>query len=382
MASIALKNVSKLFEKDKIIALNEVCLAINDGESLVIVGPSGCGKTTLLRIVAGLDAPTEGTILADERVINKVSPKDRNVAMVFQNYALYPHMTVYQNMAFALKLRKFSKKEIRQRVIDMADLLNIASLLDRRPQDLSGGQRQRVAVGRALVTRPSVFLFDEPMSQLDPQLRHSMRSELRALQKQTGITTIYVTHDQREAAALGDRVAVMCRGAIHQIGTHQEVFDHPVNRFVAGFLGDIPMSFIEGTIGYTGDTPKFMTHEMTVMLPKEWSESVLSCKGKTVVLGVRPHDIRCILPQKQPEQGTEVVVEHIETLGDRSVVRVTTQGALTLTVSSGVRTQLKLGDKVLISLDGQHVHLFQKGRFGRNVIQQALCGKKKEPSFR
>ncbi len=370
LAGVVLDNVTKVFDKD-IKALDKVCLDIEDGDVLTVVGPSGCGKTTLLRSVAGLEAVTSGTISIGQTMVNDVPPKDRDVAMVFQNYALYPHMTVYQNMGFALKLRRFPKHEIKQRVFDAADILNIRELLDRSPQALSGGQRQRVAIGRAIVTKPSVFLFDEPMSQLDPQFRGSMRRELRMLQQKIRTTTIYVTHDQKEAMALGDRVAVMHDGVVQQVGMPSEVYANPINRFVAGFLGDVPMNFIEGMISLSENLPVFTTSEGDIALPKGWADQVLPYHGKALILGIRPHDVHYTLLQKQAEQGMVATVELVEALGDRNLVYATTKCGVKMRVSQELHTQVKVGDQVIMHLDGHHAHLFQKGPFGQNVIQQS-----------
>ena len=243
MVKVTLENVTKIF--GKVVAVKNFSLDIKDGEFIILVGPSGCGKTTTLRTIAGLEEVTAGEIYIGERLVNDVPPKDRDIAMVFQNYALYPHMDVYRNMSFGLRLRKVPKHEIDRIVKQTAELLGIRELLDRKPKELSGGQRQRVALGRAIVRDPKVFLFDEPLSNLDAKLRIAMRAELLALHQRLKTTTIYVTHDQLEAMTMGDRIVVMNEGVIQQVDTPQNVYDHPVNRYVAGFIGSPSMNFID-----------------------------------------------------------------------------------------------------------------------------------------
>ncbi|MCK4625513.1 MAG: sn-glycerol-3-phosphate ABC transporter ATP-binding protein UgpC, partial [Phycisphaerae bacterium] len=247
MAEVAFKDTTKIYDGG-IVGAKSINLTVQDREFIVLVGPSGCGKSTTLRMVAGLEDITSGTIHIGKRLINNVQPKDRDIAMVFQSYALYPHMTVFKNMAFGLKLRKFPKEEIKQRVAHAAKILGISELLDRKPKALSGGQRQRVALGRAIVREPQAFLFDEPLSNLDAKLRVETRAELKSLHRRLHTTTIYVTHDQEEAMTLGDRIVVMFEGVIQQCAAPLEVYDHPVNRFVAGFVGTPPMNFLEGKL--------------------------------------------------------------------------------------------------------------------------------------
>src|SRR5688500_16342124 len=247
MSQVTLRSLVKRFSED-VVAVNNVNLAIDDKEFVVFVGPSGCGKTTTLRMVAGLEDISQGNIMIGDRVVNDVPPKDRNIAMVFQNYALYPHMSVYRNMAFSLKLRKTPKTEIDRRVKAAADILGIGELLERKPKQLSGGQRQRVAVGRAIVRDPEVFLFDEPLSNLDAKLRVNMRAELIKLHERLNATMIYVTHDQVEAMTMGDRIVVMRNGFIQQVGSPMEVYNEPVNQFVAGFIGSPPMNFLNARL--------------------------------------------------------------------------------------------------------------------------------------
>src|SRR5437867_7235335 len=247
MAQVVLDHVTKVFD-DQVMAVDDLTLTVGDGEFIILVGPSGCGKTTALRMLAGLEKLTSGRIAIDGRVINDVSPRDRDIAMVFQNYALYPHMTVFRNLAFGLRQRKVPSREIDRRVHEVSEILGLDELLKRRPAQLSGGQRQRVAMGRALVREPKAFLLDEPLSNLDAKLRVQMRAELKRLHQRLGVTTIYVTHDQVEAMTLGDRIAVMNAGRVQQIGRPQEVYRHPANLFVAGFIGSPPMNLLRGSV--------------------------------------------------------------------------------------------------------------------------------------
>src|SRR5438477_5041226 len=277
MAQVMMKDLNKKY--DEVHAVKDVNLHIRDKEFVVLVGPSGCGKTTTLRMVAGLEEITAGEIAIGDRVVNDLPPKDRDIAMVFQNYALYPHMTVYDNMAFGLKMRKFPKAEIEQRVRDAAQLLGIQELLKRKPRQLSGGQRQRVAVGRAIVRHPQVFLFDEPLSNLDAKLRVQMRVELKRLHDRLETTAIYVTHDQVEAMTLGDRVVVMKDGVVQQVGEPLELYDRPANRFVAGFIGSPAMNFAEVTIGSTGGELWAEAPGMRIGIPGHKKEALRAHAG-------------------------------------------------------------------------------------------------------
>src|SRR5690554_686499 len=292
MASVTLERVTKRF--GNVIAVDEASLEIRDKEFLVLVGPSGCGKSTTLRMVAGLEDVTEGNIYIGDRLVNDVPPKDRDIAMVFQNYALYPHMDVYNNMAFGLKLRKFPKSEIDRRVKEAARMLGIENLLDRKPKQLSGGQRQRVAVGRAIVREPKVFLMDEPLSNLDAKLRVQMRAELSKLHRRLEATVIYVTHDQTEAMTMGDRIVVMKDGFIQQVGAPLEVYEKPVNVFVAGFIGSPAMNFMEGVLRRDGETYFIDAKTFKLPIPAEKAASIKNLGkyvDKQVVLGIRPEDI-------------------------------------------------------------------------------------------
>ena len=290
MARVLLENVTKKF--GDVVAVQGVNLEIKDQEFVVLVGPSGCGKTTTLRMIAGLEEISEGKIHIGDRLVNEVPPKDRNIAMVFQNYALYPHMNVYDNMAFGLKLHKIPKKEIDERVNDSANILGLNKLLKRFPKQLSGGQRQRVAVGRAIVRRPQVFLMDEPLSNLDAKLRVQMRAELQRLHKTLKATVVYVTHDQVEAMTLGQRVAVILNGELQQVENPLTVYSKPSNRFVAGFIGSPPMNFVKGTIGKKGDLYTFKAESFEIDIPVALDHLLEEYVGKEVIFGIRPEDIR------------------------------------------------------------------------------------------
>jgi multiple sugar transport system ATP-binding protein len=291
MAEVRLENVSKTYEGN-VTAVRSVNVTIRDKEFVVLVGPSGCGKSTALRMIAGLEEISEGTISIDGIVVNNVPPKDRDIAMVFQNYALYPHMTVYENLAFGLKLRKYDKAEIDVRVQKAAKILGIDSYLDRKPKALSGGQRQRVALGRAIVRQPKVFLFDEPLSNLDANLRVQMRTEISRLHHQLQTTMIYVTHDQIEAMSMGDRIVVMKDGAVHQVDTPLNIYNHPANRFVAGFIGSPTMNFFRGTLAFNGNaTFRQEESNLAIPVPGELARRLTSTGTPAVTLGIRPEHI-------------------------------------------------------------------------------------------
>ena len=309
MTTVVFEGVTKVFP-GATVAVEDLSLTVEDGEFLILVGPSGCGKSTALRMVAGLEKISAGTIRVGDTVLNDIPPKERDIAMVFQNYALYPHMTVEKNLGFALRQRKASKDEIARRVGDMAAMLGLTELLQRRPGQLSGGQRQRVAMGRALVREPQVFLLDEPLSNLDAKLRVQMRAELKKLHHRLGITTIYVTHDQVEAMTLGDRIAVLSAGRLQQIGAPQDVYDHPANVFVAGFIGSPPMNLLRGTVRdgqvWAGD----------LVFARE------GVPDADVVVGIRPEGLRPVGPD-DPGPGFELHVDVVEPLGDEVMVHGT-----------------------------------------------------------
>ena len=310
MAEVELQNLTKVYPGDSV-ALDDLSLEIADGEFMILVGPSGCGKTTALRCVAGLERPTHGRILIGGRVVNGVSPRDRDIAMVFQNYALYPHMTVYRNLAFGLKERRTPKAETNQRVRHISSLLGLDDLLKRRPAQLSGGQRQRVAMGRALVREPKAFLLDEPLSNLDAKLRVQMRAELKRLHARLGITTIYVTHDQVEAMTLGDRIAVMSAGRPQQIGPPQDVYDHPANLFVAGFIGSPSMNLVQG-LSRSG---RVVAGDLAFDRP--------GVRDGDVVVGMRPE---ALSPSADGLASFEFLVDVVEPLGDEVVVHGSMRG--------------------------------------------------------
>jgi multiple sugar transport system ATP-binding protein len=290
MAEVILKNVRKVYDKD-VVAVDNANIEIKDKEFVVLVGPSGCGKSTTLRMIAGLEEISDGEIYIDGNLVNDIPPKDRDIAMVFQNYALYPHMTVYQNMAFGLKLRKYPKNEIDERVHEAADILGIEELLERKPKALSGGQRQRVAVGRAIVRKPKVFLFDEPLSNLDAKLRVQMRTEISKLHSRLEATMIYVTHDQMEAMTMGDRIVVMRDGRIDQVDTPLTLYNDPVNQFVAGFIGSPSMNFLNGTLISNSGSLVFDEGNIQLPLPAAYANDLQNHANKEVTFGIRPEDI-------------------------------------------------------------------------------------------
>ncbi|MBI3195360.1 MAG: sn-glycerol-3-phosphate ABC transporter ATP-binding protein UgpC [Ignavibacteriae bacterium] len=315
MASVRLENVYKKYD-NKNIAVNDVSFNIQDKEFIVLVGPSGCGKSTTLRMVAGLEEISEGKIFIDEKIVNDVAPKDRDIAMVFQNYALYPHMSVYENLAFGLKIRKHDKSDIDKRVRNAAQILGIAEYLERKPKALSGGQRQRVALGRAIVRNPKVFLFDEPLSNLDANLRVQMRTEISRLHKQLQTTMIYVTHDQIEAMSLGDRIVVMKGGIVQQIDSPLNIYNKPANKFVAGFIGSPTMNFIDGTITNTTGL-KFNDTVRSLSLPLSIQDKtkVNAFMNKEVTLGIRPESIYA-KAQNESSQSLTVQLDVTEPVGN------------------------------------------------------------------
>lgn len=321
MAQVALKGVGKEYPGG-VTAVDGFNLSIADGEFIVLVGPSGCGKSTTLRMIAGLEEISEGTISIGDRVVNDVPPKDRDIAMVFQNYALYPHMSVYKNIAFGLKLRKVPRKEIKQTVHDVAETLGLTDLLHRKPKALSGGQRQRVALGRAIVRNPEVFLFDEPLSNLDAQLRVQMRAEISRLHSRLGTTMVYVTHDQVEAMTLGDRIVVMLDGVIQQVASPSELYAQPANKFVAGFIGSPPMNFLDGTIEADGDQLLFTAPAgVRLRITPEHAPLLHSYVGKSITLGVRPELFTPEVDRENEEKSVVIGnVDVVEPLGAEAYV--------------------------------------------------------------
>jgi multiple sugar transport system ATP-binding protein len=354
MAKVLMQQLNKHFGEVK--AVRDFDLEIPDKEFVVLVGPSGCGKTTTLRMVAGLEDITSGDILIDDKVVNNLPPKDRDIAMVFQNYALYPHMTVYQNMAFGLTLRKFPKPEIDQRVKDAAEILNIKELLDRKPKALSGGQRQRVAVGRAIVRKPKVFLFDEPLSNLDAKLRVQMRVELKKLHERLQTTIIYVTHDQVEAMTMGDRIVVMRDGLKQQVGPPLELYFHPANKFVAGFIGSPAMNFIEGELVSEGGGLFFQGPGMKLKIPADKAAKVKDYPEKRVIFGIRPED----LPEAAcaaPGETFDVTVEVMEPLGSEVYLDVKA-AEQSLIARAEPHTQAKPHGRLCLRPTMENAHLF------------------------
>ena len=324
MASVQLTKVSKVYEGG-VVAVKDVSIDIQDKEFVVLVGPSGCGKSTTLRMVAGLEEISDGTISIDGKIVNEVAPKDRDIAMVFQNYALYPHMTVYENMAFGLKLRKFPKAEIDARVREAAQILGIEEYLERKPKALSGGQRQRVAVGRAIVRKPKVFLFDEPLSNLDAKLRVQMRTEISKLHHRLEATMIYVTHDQTEAMTMGDRIVVMKDGIVHQIDTPLNLYNFPENKFVAGFIGSPAMNFMDGTIELNNGLHfREKNSALLLAVPKEKESALKNSVGKSVWLGIRPEHIVDAQAAGAQAAKASIRVEVVEPMGNEIFVYFST----------------------------------------------------------
>jgi len=353
MAGVALKGVSKSFGKTKVI--ENLDLDIHDQEFMVLVGPSGCGKSTALRMIAGLEDVTAGQVLIDGKVVNDLPPKERDIAMVFQSYALYPHMTVRENMAFGLKIRKLPAAEIEKLVGEAARVLDIQHLLDRRPRELSGGQRQRVAVGRAIVRKPAVFLFDEPLSNLDAKLRVQMRAEIARLQRNLKTTTVYVTHDQVEAMTMGSRIAVLHDGALQQVGTPLEVYERPMNVFVAQFIGTPPMNFINATVGANGETLESAT--VRLPMPRTWRDAASKHAGRPVVIGIRPEKVGLVDSVPPGHDAIQATVEVVELLGSEAVFHGRVGEEMLVAKAESHRAP-KVGDKVPLRLDLEAIHLF------------------------
>jgi len=360
MAQVSLQNVSKVFPGN-VWAIRDINLGIESKEFVVFVGPSGCGKSTTLRIIAGLEEATHGNVYIGDQKVNDVPPKDRNIAMVFQNYALYPHMTVYENMAFGLKLRKYPKAEIQARVMEAANILGIEKLLQRRPRELSGGQRQRVAVGRAIVRKPLVFLFDEPLSNLDAKMRVQMRTELKKLHIKLQTTMIYVTHDQTEAMTMGDRIVIMKDGRIQQIADPLGLYDKPVNRFVAGFIGSPPMNFVKGAIiGKEGkfyfNEGKFRVKIVDAMIPK-----LMPYLNKEIIFGIRPEDIydKLFVSYASSENTIKANCEIIEPMGSEVYLHLNT-GKSPLIAKVGGHNRPAINQDMDLVFDMAKVHFFDK----------------------
>ena len=359
MARVIMENVAKNF--GQVQAVKNFNLTVEDKEFAILVGPSGCGKSTALRMVAGLEEPSGGTIYIGDREVNELPPKDRDIAMVFQEYALYPHMSVYKNMAFGLKLRKFPKEEIDQRVKEAAEILGIQTLLERKPKQLSGGQRQRVAVGRAIVRKPAVFLFDEPLSNLDAKLRVQMRAELSKLHDRLGTTMIYVTHDQVEAMTMGTKIVVMKDGFIQQVGAPLEVFNYPDNMFVAGFIGSPVMNFIPCRI-LSKDGRLFIDADaFQLPIPEKKVPYYQKLAGSEAIFGIRPNDIYNRLHAPDRIKGTFVpaTVDVIEPLGSEINLNVTT-GKHNFVAVVDVQTSVRVHQQIELAIDLDKMHLFEK----------------------
>ncbi len=359
MAEVVLNHVYKIFDKS-VVAVDDVTFRVEDKEFVVLVGPSGCGKSTTLRMIAGLEELSKGEILIDGKIVNEVPPKDRDIAMVFQNYALYPHMTVYDNMAFGLKLRKYPKQEIKNRVMETAEILGIKDFLDRKPKALSGGQRQRVAVGRAIVRKPKVFLFDEPLSNLDAKLRVQMRAEIKKLHDQLEATMIYVTHDQVEAMTMGDQIVVLKDGKVQQIDTPLHLYNRPQNKFVAGFIGSPAMNFMDVTVHKNGDVV-IDEGRFKISLPEKFKEVLAPLSGQTVVFGIRPEDIHDehTAYNVKEKASVKATIEVVEPMGSEMYLYLTT-GLSNFIARIETDSIPPSGSETMLIFDMDKVHFFKK----------------------
>jgi multiple sugar transport system ATP-binding protein len=354
MATVSFEHVTKKY--GDVLAVDDLNLEIQDGEFMVLVGPSGCGKTTSLRMIAGLEEISSGDLKIGDRVVNDVAPKDRDIAMVFQSYALYPHMTVRDNLAFGLKLRKVPKADIERRVKEAADILDIGRYLDRKPKELSGGQRQRVALGRAIVREPAVFLMDEPLSNLDAKLRVQTRAELTRLHQRLRTTTVYVTHDQVEAMTMGSRIAVMSEGLLQQVGTPQDLYDHPTNRFVAGFMGSPSMNFLDVTVSGSGSDIHLDAPDTHIPLPPRLQSVIGPTTNKTFIAGFRPDHLEV------GDLGTSAATIHgradvVEYLGAQQLLHITASGKDIVAIVNAT-ANVRPGDELTLSLPLDKLHLF------------------------
>ena len=375
MAKVSVKNVSKIYPGDKggdVTAVKDVSLEIADREFVVLAGPSGCGKSTTLRMIAGLEEISKGDIYIGDKRVNDLGPKDRDVAMVFQNYALYPHMSVYENLAFGLKLRKFPKAEIKKRVTNAAGILGIESLLDRKPKALSGGQRQRVAIGRAIVRQPKVFLFDEPLSNLDARTQVQMRTEITRLHQRLQATMIYVTHDQIEAMTMGDRIVVMNEGVVQQNDAPLALYNEPVNLFVAGFLGSPPMNFISGRLKQDKDKIRFCEIEggtIEVAFPAADRPAAREFVGKEVILGIRPEDLEvATFTRKEGKAagvGFPAIVDIVEPMGAETNLHLQTGAHTLICRSQSAFDHREAGHRMQFEMNLTKAHLFDPASTNR-----------------
>lgn len=357
MSTLALKNIYKIYDGG-VTAVNNFNLEIKDKEFIVFVGPSGCGKSTTLRMIAGLEEISKGDLFIGDQLVTDVESKDRDIAMVFQNYALYPHMSIYDNMAFALKLRKFPKEEIDEKIKEAAKILDIEALLDRKPKALSGGQRQRVALGRAIVRQPKVFLMDEPLSNLDAKLRVQMRTEITKLHKRLGTTFIYVTHDQTEAMTMGTRIVVMNKGVLQQVDTPQNIYNYPKNKFVASFIGSPQMNFLNGFVVKEQHRVAILCGHEKITLSSEQVDCLMKDKyfGKEVIVGVRPEKIN-LTPITAQDTKLTGVIDVVELMGAESYIHVKTEEEIIIVRVNGT-TPKKVGESIEIYLTPQHIHIF------------------------
>ncbi len=364
MAGLRLEHIFKRYPGAEEASVKDFNLDVQDKEFLVLVGPSGCGKSTTLRMIAGLEEITEGNLYIGDRLVNDVAPKDRDIAMVFQSYALYPHMNVYQNMAFGLKLRKFKKDEIEKRVREAAKILDIEHLLDRKPKALSGGQRQRVALGRAIVREPQVFLMDEPLSNLDAKLRVQMRAEISKLAKRLETTVVYVTHDQTEAMTMGDRIVIMSDGIVQQAASPEEVYNRPKNVFVAGFIGSPAMNFLSGQLVDANGELRFQANNVDVVIPEGKAKTLREkgYAGKEVIFGVRPEDIHQepVFLEASPNSIVNAHIEVAENLGHEMYLYLAGLGDANIIARIDGRAGVKEGANIKLAFDMNKVHVFDK----------------------
>ncbi len=362
MTAIRFQHVSKRYENGAL-AVDDVSFDVSDGAFCVLLGPSGCGKSTLLRMLAGLEAISQGDVLVGDRRVNDLSPKDRDIAMVFQNYALYPHLSVLDNIAFPLEARGVGRKERRERAAKVGSSVQLDGLLERRPAELSGGQRQRVALARAIIREPKAFLFDEPLSNLDAKMRQSMRAELRSLHRRLGVTSIYVTHDQEEAMALADQIVVMNAGNVRQIGAPMDVYDAPADRFVAGFVGVPAMNFFDGRVSIDPSGVHFVCEGNLLPLPRAWADRLAPHKAQSLSLGVRPSALRVV----KDGPGLSLRVRGVELLGDQADLHALGPGNVPVIARVSSRLDVREGDTIRAACDPAGTHVFHHGTLGARI---------------